>query len=113
MRYLMLIGGTQALSVDQEIKLYSYNWDGELLCTWEDVLPGYTISDGWLYFAKVTEKETESDYTVYKTRLDGTEGDEYYSVSLPKNTEFAVLKDTIFWWENGEEKNVDLFAVGQ
>ncbi len=106
-----LIGGTQALSVDQKIKLYAYKWNGDLLYTLEDILSGYTISDEWLYFAKVTEKETQSDYIVYKMKLDGTEISEYYSVCLPNYTDFAVRDGVILWWENGEETAIDLFTL--
>lgn len=107
----IIIGGTQALSVDQEINLYAYNWKGDLLYTRENILPEYTISKGWLYYAEVNEQEAQSDYVVYKMKLDATEISEYYSVTLPQYTEFAVRDGVISWWENGEENKVDVFTL--
>lgn len=107
----MFICTTMTLAVGTEMDLYAYGWDGDLLYKRENVLSGYTVSDGWIYFVKAIEKERKSDYIVYRMKLDGTQEAEYYSVSLSPNTDFVVSDETIYWYEDGEETLLDLFTL--
>ncbi|MBQ8184105.1 MAG: DUF3139 domain-containing protein [Clostridia bacterium] len=108
----MFICTTMALAVGTKMDLYAYNWDGDLLYARKGVLSGYTVSDGWLYFStEAIENEKEKRCTVFKMKPDGTEEREYYSVSVPISTDFAVSDDTIVWWENGEHITLNLFTL--
>lgn len=106
----MFLCTTQTLAVGMQCTLYAYNWDGDLLYAYENILAGYTVIDGWVYFAdEVVISEDEKLCTAYRMKLDGTEKTEVYSVNLPEGTDFVVLDDgKAHWWENGEEKVYNL-----
>lgn len=109
-----IIGKTLALSVDEEVDLYAYNWEGELLYSKENILSSTGVSDNWLYFIEMSEGEADACFTVYKMRIDGTEQTEHYSVTLSKFSYIAIVDNSkilLYDYDTEEETEIDLFTL--
>lgn len=105
----VLISTTISFAVGDDVTLYAYDWDANLLYQKENILSGVNVKDGWVYFAKATEAGDKRIYDIFKMKADGTEEQKICFIEATQSSYLYINGDNIEWYDNGKNNKMSLY----